>query len=189
MNKFSERLKQKHGFTLVEILMIVTVLSILAIVSYPTFKTQRERGRLKRAGRDIVSHMQLAKISAMRNGEAWAIQFDTSASAPGYRLLGGRGDDGVWDTADDPEEAAVLLSDYGDISFGSGHGQRPGATGSVGDGVVYGTANRLVFNSNGTSQSGTVYIKNKKGDTFAVGTIATTGRIKTWANYGAGWEE
>ncbi len=187
MNKFSEKLKKEHGFTLVEILMIVAIISIFAIVSYPTFKAQREKGRLKKAGRDIVSHMQLAKISAMRNGESWAIQFDVKTN--GYRVLGGKGDDGVWDTADDPEEAAILLSDYGDISFGSDHGKRPGATNAVGDGVVYGTDNRLVFNSDGTSQSGTVYIKNKKGDTFAVGTIATTGRIKTWANYGTGWEE
>lgn len=184
---------KNKGFTMLELLIVIAVIGITAAMGFPTFMAQRDQARIKRAGRDLVSHFQMARINAMRDGRTWVVSFDTAGNK--YSLIHA-GDDGVLDTEDDVKVKELNLADYGDVSFGIGEiveinesdlKARPGATSSPEDGVSF-SGNRVQFRSDGRSESGTVYVVNGKGQTFAVGSISRTGRIKVWADYGQGWE-
>ncbi|EPR41386.1 MULTISPECIES: GspH/FimT family pseudopilin [Desulfococcus] len=176
------------GFTFTELMIVVAVAAISVTMAFPTFLAQRNKARIKRAGRDMVSHFQMARINAMRDGRDWAIFFDAAGDA--YRLVHA-GADRHLDTGDDITVKTVSLSEYGDVSFGIGSGIGPRPGGVVPEnGVTTFSGNTFHFDPGGISnKSGTVYMKNGKGQTFAVGTITVTGRVKAWANWGQGWEE
>lgn len=176
---------KNQGFTMMELLIGMAVVAIVASIGFPTFMAQRDRARIKRAGRELVSHFQTARINAMRDGRTWAVSFDTANQK---YTLNHAGADGTLDTEDDIQVKEVTLSGYGDVTFGIGEGAgaRPGGS-APDDGVSF-NGNRVTFKSDGSSESGTVYVVNGKEQTFAVGSISRTGRIKVWANYGQGWE-
>jgi hypothetical protein len=56
----------------------------------------------------------------------------------------------------------------------------------VGNGVTY-SAERAVFNPNGTGKAGAVYLQLPGGETYAVVTSSFTGRTKVWKNYHGTW--
>lgn len=177
---------KNKGFTMIELLIAIAIVAITAAMGFPTFMDQRDRARIKRAGRDMVSHFQMARINAMRDGQRWAIRFDTDADL--YRIVHS-GNDRILYNDDDVTMKSIPLSSYGDVAFGIGDGigARPGGTVPE-NGAVSFSGNQVNFDPDGSSKSGTVYVKNNKGQTFAVGSISTTGRVKVWANYGQGWE-
>ncbi len=88
----------------------------------------------------------------------------------------------TWGDGDDTVFRTVSLPK--NVSFGSNQGELNAV--AIGDGVSY-AADRIVFKPNGMSDSGTVYLTIPSGITFAVSTLAATGRIKIWTNYGSGW--
>ncbi len=166
------------GFTLIELIVVLAILSILLFMAVPSFMGWTPRSSLKRATRDIVSSFEQARMESVKRNKTWAVEFDPIADE--YKILSDYG-------GDEETFRTVSLSGYRNISFGTGYGGRPGATNPA-DGVSF-TGNRVIFNPNGTSKSGTVYIMTANMDTFAVGCLSNTGRIKTWCNYGSGWKE
>ena len=186
----SKRLDQA-GFSLIELLIAMLIFGVLMAIAAPGFIGQRPRQELKRLTREVVSDMQLARVSALKDSSPWVIQFDPANSA--YKVLSHPGPDNTWNTADDTVFKTVNLSDYPGISFAipAGYGEI-GSEPSPGDGLLDGvsfSANRAIFNSNGTTAAGTVYISNNNNDAFAIGSTSAAGRVKTWLNYGSGWKE
>ncbi|MFH0844695.1 MAG: GspH/FimT family pseudopilin [Pseudomonadota bacterium] len=177
--------KWPSGFTLMEMIVVMAIVAVMILIAVPSFLSISSRGQLKSAARDIISNMQYTRIQAIKKSATWAVQFDVADSR--YRLLSDDGADDTWNTGDDTVYKTVNLSDYPGVSYGSGHGVYPGGS-SVDNGVTF-SADRVTFKSNGTSESGTVYIKNREGDTFAITSLSATGRIKTYYHYGTAWEE
>ncbi|MBW2075598.1 MAG: GspH/FimT family pseudopilin [Deltaproteobacteria bacterium] len=178
-------MRRSQGFSVVELIIVMAIIGVLMVIAVPDFLGYSPRARVKSAARDIVSNMQQARINAIKSSSSWAIQFDTGSAC--YRVLSDDGADDTWNTGDDTVYRTVNLSDYPGVSYGSGASpqNRPGGS-YPSDGVSF-SSNRVTFKSNGTSESGTVYVQNGDGDTFAVGSLAATGRIKCWHNYGSGW--
>ena len=181
-------MRSSKGFTIIEMMIVIAIIGILSMIAVPDFLGLTSRARLKSAARDIVSNMQLARVKAIRDGSPWAVQFDTGDAR--YRVLSNKGADGNWNTGDDTVYKTVNLSDYSGVSYGSDHGPRATGLSDPADGVSFNShnSNRAIFNSNGTSSAGIVYVKNGDGDTFAVGAASAAGRVKAWRNYGSGWE-
>ena len=176
---------RKSGFTLIEMIVVIAIMAIMLGIAVPAFLGMTPRSSLKTAARDIISNLQLARVEALRGRTTWAVQFDTDNAR--YRILDDDGTDDTWNTTDDHVFKTVNFSDYRDVSYGSAQGARPDCSDPP-DGVSF-SANRVTFKSDGSSESGTVYIQNADGDTFAVGSLSAAGRIKSWRNYGSGWEE
>jgi len=184
-----DMIKNSKGFTLIEVVVVMVIIGILVAIMATTMGNRGPRLRLKTNARNLISNMQLARVSAIRDSLPWAIQFDTVNQS--YVLYSSSGEPfGTtpdWSDGDEVIYRTVRLGKG--VFMGTSQGIRPGATSPApADGVSY-SANRVVFNPNGTSESGTAYFTIASGDTFAVSSLSTTGRVKAWRNYGSGWVE
>jgi len=174
------------GFSLIEVLIVVAILLVFAGTALPNFISLSSRAKLKSAARDVVANMQQARTNAIRDRSSWAIHFNPATAT--YRILSGSGGDGIWNNGDETVVKTVSLADTAGVSYGTNHGSRPDEPNpGAGDGISF-TNDVVIFNSDGTGTSGTVYLKSDSGDTFGVGSTSAAGRVKAWYHYGNGWE-
>ncbi len=168
---------KNSGFTLVELLVVIAIIGIVSAIALPTFNNYLSMLRLRASGRDVAAQMQYARTQAIIADEPWYVSFPPGTGQ--YRLLDGTRN--IHRTID--------LAQYPGISFGSNNPDPIDANhiAPPPDGVTY-IGDKVKFNPDGTATAGTVYLKNDNGDTVAVGTASATGRIKTWHNFGAGWQ-
>jgi len=67
------------GFSLVELLIIMTIITIIALIAAPAITTYNANVQLKSAVMDLKSNMELAKMRAIRANAHVALIFDTGA--------------------------------------------------------------------------------------------------------------
>jgi prepilin-type N-terminal cleavage/methylation domain-containing protein len=162
------------GFTMVELLIAVVILSILLTLAIPGFARWLPNYRLRGAARDLYSNLQLAKAGAIRERGERAIVFRASTHA--YEMWSW-GSNGVWDGFSEPNDTLlknVSLPGYGSgVGYGSGSAtKKVGKNEPITDTVTY-PGDRVVFNSRGLTSGtlgGYVYLHNDRKDCFAVGT-------------------
>lgn len=184
----ARRFGNRHGFTLVEIIVVMVVIGIMATFAVPSFLKWMPNINLKSAARDLYSTMQKAKIQAIKESREWAVVFDTGNDS--YAIWDS-GADGKWATAADNNLVeTIALADY-DYGVQFGHGAAtvdvPGGAFPTGN-VTYG-GNAVVFDPWGFGSAGYVYLENEnQTDTLAVGTPITGAvRIVRWKGGGT-WE-
>lgn len=162
--------KKQNGFTLTELMVVVAVIAILGAIAVPNIMSSLPNYRLKSSAKDLCSNMRKARSMAVKQNRNVAILFNIN---------------GKFYTIDGTEQVSLGQS----ISFGSGNATQsatepPGTVPS--DGVSL-AGDNVTFNYQGVSNAGYVYLKNNKGDTYAIGT-STSGRIilKQWI--GSAWK-
>ena len=176
------------GFTIIEMVLVLTIMIILAAVSVPTMTTWLPNYYLRNAAMDIFSNMQYAKTEAVRLDSPYAVVFDPGNDR--FSLASGPGADGVFGTGNDDDVVRTInLSGYGNnIVFGKGN-----ATVNFDDGggafpadAVSFANNAVVFDSRGMCNSGSVYLQNPNR-IYAVGTLMSgVLRIAGWG--GGTWQ-
>lgn len=160
------------GFTLPEVLAVLTVMAVLSSIAIPGFMRWLPDYRLKGAARNLYSDLQFIKGRAIRDRGEWAIVFNAVENT--YQVVSGGPDRTFSTNHDNLVEKTVSLSAYGSgLRFGPG-----GATRKVGqnqpilDSITY-PGKRVVFNSRGLTTGtfgGYVYIQNDQDGCFALGT-------------------
>jgi type II secretion system protein H len=179
--------KRQAGVTLIELIIVIAIIGIILGIAITTVGNRSPVAQLKSDARDIVSNMQLARVNAIRDTRPWAIQFDTDNQR--YLIYSNSGEEWKsedWADGDETVFRNVMLNRR--VNFGTNKGARPGGTMPANGSITY-SANRVVFNPNGTSESGTVYLTIGSGETIAISSLSTTGRIKVWENFGNAWNE
>jgi prepilin-type N-terminal cleavage/methylation domain-containing protein len=181
-----EGMQNKRGLTIIELVVVMCILAVMVLVAIPNIGRWLPRYRLRSAARDVASHMQLARLGAIKDNREWSLLFDVNGQS--YRIISDKGPDGNWGTPDDVghrgdgspwPRSTKSLADYRNIRFGdNGHGPVAGG-GPVGDGVTFG-ADRAEFNPGGTSTAGTVYLQNNRNDAMAIRVDSSTGIIRVW---------
>jgi len=148
------------GFTLGELLLVVTILFVLIVMAVPGFSVWLPRYRVTSAARDLYSNLQLAKLTAIRQNADCNVAYTTNPDQ--YTICG----------VADPK----VLSDYGsEVNF-----QGPG-------GETFDT-NTITFNSRGLSNAGYAYLSNPGNIVYyRVGPLAS-GVIKIQKYNGSFWE-
>jgi len=74
----SPRDKAKAGFTIVELMIVITIFGVLAAVGVPAYLQWLPDIRLKAAVRDLKSDMEISKLRAIRENADVVIWFDTN---------------------------------------------------------------------------------------------------------------
>ena len=185
------RIMRKDGFTLIELMVTISILGILVSIAIPGFSRWLPGYRLKSATRDVYSNMQLAKMGAIKANADWAIVFN--AASDNYLVCSDKGVDNIWSTtADNAIEKTVSLANY-ESGVGYGHGSAtddiPNNGAPPADNITYGS-DVAVFNPRGTGSGGYVYLQNNKNTTtYGVGT-RTSGVIllRKWNDSTLNWE-
>lgn len=68
MKKFKERMAEKAGFTLVELIVVIAILGILAAVAVPTYSGYIERANDAAAESSATAYLTAAQSAAVLNG-------------------------------------------------------------------------------------------------------------------------
>jgi type IV fimbrial biogenesis protein FimT len=77
----NRNVRRQRGFTLVELMVSVTVLGVLAVVAVPSFTNMMNRNRLAAQSNELLSAIQYARTEAIRDSGRVTFCGTTSADA------------------------------------------------------------------------------------------------------------
>ena len=188
MKKFMkwEKMKNKRGFTLIEVIVVMAVIGIMATIAIPAISSWLPNYRLKAAARDLYSTMQKARMLAVKTNRDTAVIFVPATSK--YELC----DD--WDSASTSCTGNIETFDLtllpNGIGYGHGSATAPVPVGAFpADEVSYiSPVNVATFNSRGLGNAGYVYLDHQNNtSTYAVGSLSS-GSIRILKWQGGAWE-
>lgn len=164
-NRWQAMINKQKGFSLTELMVVVSVMGILGLVAVPNLVTTMPTYRLRSSAADLCSNLRRARSTAVKQNRDISIQFNIDGRT--YTI---------------GNDKPVALPDG--ITFGHGTASISAAeTGDPipSDGISF-ADDRVTINTRGLSTPGYVYLQNNKGAAFAIGAQAS-GRIvlKQWA--------
>lgn len=77
---FGPRIRSQRGFTLIDIMAVVTVIGIISAITVPMLTGSIDRMRLGQSARNVEREMQVAKSRAVGKGRPIRIRFDCPAA-------------------------------------------------------------------------------------------------------------
>jgi len=175
----------RDGFTLVELLLSIAVLSVLVGVSVPLASDVIDEQRTAAAARYLASRIVSARIEAVMRSSAVGFRFQPQASDYTFRsYIDGNGNglraSEIQTRIDVPLGMPERLADnFPGVRFElmpnvpDADGVRDGRT----DGVRIGAALMLTLGPDGTATSGTLYLRGRRSQ-YAVRVLGGTGRTR-----------
>jgi prepilin-type N-terminal cleavage/methylation domain-containing protein len=180
-----DRSERSSGFTLLEVLLVTSIIATLAMVSVPVTAGALDEIRTAMAARYLEGRILNARATAVKRSTRVALRFE--AVDGDYRF--GEFADGNSNGVRTSEIAAGLdpeiapprrLSDhFPGIVFGVQPGVKDvdGAPLTAGDGLRIGASRLLTLGPDGTATSGTLYVHGRRGQ-YAVRILGATGRTR-----------
>jgi type IV fimbrial biogenesis protein FimT len=71
----------RNGFTLIELIIVVTIIGIIAAITLPSFKSLLENRKLIAAADTLQSDFQFAKSESIKRNKAMVLSFENKGSA------------------------------------------------------------------------------------------------------------
>ncbi len=171
------------GYTLSELIITIFIISVLTSIAIPGFTKWLPGYKLRIAAQELYSNIHHAKMLAIKENISCRLVFAPDDN--GYYII---------ERNDGSIERTVFLNRNGDsidIRFGSGDAEKAANTSggtAPEDGISY-SYNKATFNSRGLGKSGYVYLCNRNGGAYAVGTWASGVIIlKKWNKLTDSWE-
>jgi prepilin-type N-terminal cleavage/methylation domain-containing protein len=175
-----------RGYSLLEVLMAMTIMVIIGGAAIPLAHSSVDRSRTVAAAGYLAGRMAAARLEAVKRSACVAIRFVQQAD--GYWLQsfvdGNRNGVLTRDITNgiDPPLTANERLDYhfSGVEFGiqpNVIGIDPGPF-NASDPIQIGSSTLLSFSPTGSSTSGTLFIRGLRGHQFAVRILGATGRTR-----------
>ena len=160
--------KRENRFSIVDLLIAMAIVGIVSTASIPSLKGWSRNYNVQSAAMDLYSHMQIARLGAVKENKSWTINFNPNG------LLGYQ----VRNSAGQAVKTVDFRTQYkGEIQYGD-----PTATKTY-------DASSIAFNPNGLSNTGYAYVSNKsKSSYYRIGMLYATGSIKIEKWNGTQWQ-
>jgi prepilin-type N-terminal cleavage/methylation domain-containing protein len=148
----------QRGFSLVEILIATAVLGVVAALAAPNMREWSRNYNLKSATTNLYSHMQVARLGAVKDNQPWTVNFNPGGTI-GYE---------VRNSANKAVKTVNFLKQYNkEIQFSN-----PTSSTQFDTAV-------LTFNPNGTSNTGFAYLSSKNiASYYRIGLQLANGAVK-----------
>lgn len=193
MNAESRRTSRPQGFTLVELLAALAVLSLVMALGVPAVLDASARLRVNLAAVEAASALRLARMTAVRSRTYVAVRFERRAGAWTWALYGDGDGDGVRNgdirRGVDPElQAPLPLRRTGaSVRLGFPPGKPPrdpsgrGRLGRLDDPIRFNRSDLASFSPIGASTPGSLYFTDGKRQLAVVRVYGRTGKIEVKA--------
>jgi prepilin-type N-terminal cleavage/methylation domain-containing protein len=168
------------GFTIIEVMIILSIIAIVASIATPNIKHLVHSYKLRMASTDLISYMNMAKIRATKQNDTWTINFAPFGFS-GYEVFY-TDENGKHVVAKVNFNTCNSKSNYtkcynNDINFNS-----PSLSETC-------DTTEFQFNPNGLTNIGCMLISNKEHTGYyRVGLLAASGIIRTQKWNGTSWE-
>ena len=174
------------GFTMLELLLVIAIAGTLTTMAVPQGLRALDDFRARSAARYLAHRLADARLNAIKRSVSHGLRFELGSSD--YRLttvVDGNGNGlrqsdlqrGLDRTLTEPE---VLAGHFQDVVFGllDGVPDADGQPANGTDGVRIGSSRLLAMNPDGTSTSGTLYLRGRDRAQYAVRVLGVTGRVR-----------
>lgn len=177
-------LQASAGYTLVEILLVISLLGVLAGVAVPVTTSTLDELRAAGAARHVAARVAATRLDAVRRSSTVALQFAPVGADHSFRpFVDGNGNGlraaDITTGVDRPLGRIERLEEhFAGTSFGLIPGI-PDLNGAVGpaSGVRLGTTMTLSVSPTGGCTSGTLYVRGRRSQ-YAVRILGATGRVR-----------
>jgi len=154
-------MKPNTGFTLLELMLVISILAILSVASAPNIISWFEGRKLSSASRDVLSVMQAARLRAVKERANAVVSFNVANNT--FEAF-------VDDGGGTPANSGNNTRDGGETLIRSGDLASIDVTGANFGGNAF-----VAFTSRGfTTAAGTVTLQNDSGSQKQI-TVSTTG--------------
>ncbi len=187
----------EQGTTVQEVIITLGILSILASVGGYGLSQALPNYRLASAARSLLFHIQEARGRSAYRAAILYLDFDSDGDGnvgPGRCVLWQDVNANKEKDPQEKEEPSFGLEEFPGVHFKAfpselgGPERGPNNTeidAGGGDGVSF-SRNRIKFNPTGTCTSGTIYLHNQKGQTYAI-RLRYNGLAQLWRHNGEQW--
>jgi len=181
------RFRSSSGSTVLEVLFVSGVMATLGGIAVPQALTALDDIRAAGAARYLAGRLQRARMEAVMQSADVAIRFTQDAAGYSYAMYVDGNRNGVRSTditksVDRELAPAERLSDhFPGVAFGALPNLPPvdaGGTPPGTDPVRLGASNMASFSGNGTSSTGTLYVRGRGASQYAVRIYGETGKTR-----------
>lgn len=186
----------QRGLTVLELLFVIALGVTLTAVAVPLLGSGLDAIRTMSAARYLEGRIMLARMQAIKSSRAVGLRFQAWAGDYWYATYADGNRNGIR-TADIAQgidaplgDAERLRDKYGGVRLElmAGVPEIDGSDAGTRDGLRIGAARILTMNPDGTSSSGTIYVRGRHTQ-YAVRIFGVTGRTRVlqYRSGEAGW--
>ncbi len=161
-----------RGMTLIELILCISIISIITSVAIPNFQTFIERSKIKTTSNDLRMVLSLARQTAISTGvDTYVCELQSNSSCNSHRPFGANWSYG-WLAYIDVNQNAELDETDTIIRV-----HRTSNQSNIG--VIFNQRGRLRFRANGSARSAGFYLCNAKEATHILLLYTGRTRVKT----------
>jgi prepilin-type N-terminal cleavage/methylation domain-containing protein len=168
-------MRNNKGFTIIELMTVIGILSILTAIAIPGFIDWRSNAQLGSAARNVYSTFQKAKMESVRRNENCGVEF----RANDFVIYLDSNLNFNFDAGTDEVIQTINWSEYPGVTLDPDEGgDGDGLTLANPDSGIVFASDGLPRNSVGGLGSGTVFLTNQSNAGQSRVTISTAGNIR-----------
>jgi len=140
-------LESKKGFTLIEMIITMTIIGIVSAIAIPNFSKWKEKHEINGQAQKVYFDLMLARTTAVKSNNNVRVTFDLVANT--YTIHEDSNDDGTVDAGENLKNAVL----ENNVQFAYNVGITDTDDNAVTSAVSFGGAQVVVFDSRGQANS------------------------------------